>query len=189
MGGGPRVRRPGWIAPGRRRSVVGLVLRRTLGQACASACGLAQDCAARAAEDHRLAVREHRGDCEAPLVSRARGAGRESARQLATGCGPRRGAQTTQVAAHLALHVHEEAVWRLHQPLQLVLPLLIVRRRVQQVQVRRKHLQGGGGSAPGLGPRARRDGQGGQLPALPAGSPVPSAAWGGRTIFGVRCKT
>ena len=138
------------------------VLRRTLSQACASACGLAQDCAAGAAEDHRLAVREHRGDCEAPLVSRARGAvarvsapARHDMWTASRGC-------ATQMAAHLALHVHEEAVWRLHQPLQLVLPLLIVRRRVQQVQVRRKHLGSGGRSAAGLKARASRDGQAGQ---------------------------
>ncbi len=43
--------------------------------------------------------------------------------------------------ACLALDVHEEGVGRLHEALQLVLALLVVRRRVQQVQVRREHLQ------------------------------------------------
>ncbi len=40
----------------------------------------------------------------------------------------------------LALYIHEKWVWRLHESLELVLPLLQLRRGVQQVNIVGKHL-------------------------------------------------
>lgn len=54
----------------------------------------------------------------------------------ADGCTPR----DLHAKASCALHIHEEAVGRLHQPLELVFCLLILCRRVQEVDIAAEHL-------------------------------------------------
>ena len=54
-----------------------------------------------------------------------------------------RGQSRAHLEAPLALDVHEEGVGRLHQPLPLVLLLLEVHGRVQEVNVTRQHLPTG----------------------------------------------
>ncbi len=51
------------------------------------------------------------------------------------------GARGAHLEAPLALDVHEEGVGRLHQPLALVLLLLEIHGRVQQIDVTRQHLR------------------------------------------------
>ncbi len=52
--------------------------------------------------------------------------------------------------AALALHIHEVGVGGGYQALQLVLPLLQLRRGVQQVDVARQHLRGGQSNVPSM---------------------------------------
>ena len=79
--------------------------------------------------------------------------------------------------AALALHIHEVRVWRGYQALELVLPLLQLRRRVQQVDVARQHLRQSNNTIVGS-PGARRPGA--KRTGCPKGARVPHRGAGGR---------
>ena len=77
--------------------------------------------------------------------------------------------ELSHLKAALTLHVHEEAVWRLHKPLGLVLLLLHICWWMQKVNIAREHLQQ-------VSHTMRLHPRRGAFPLIPALLEVPSGA-------------
>ena len=80
--------------------------------------------------------------------------------------------------AALALHVHEVAVGRSYQALELVLPLLQLRRGVEQINVARQHLRMRAAAGAPSGPAGELPGRRGAWPLQPPSCNAPLAGAG-----------